>query len=165
MRSLRHLQDELDKFGGISGLKVNTAKSEIYPIRISPEEKLKISATYPFRWVSSSWRYLGVQIPVDLLKLLQVNYHPMLEEIKTKLRHCHKTVLSWPDKMHIVRTFVFPKFLFLFRTLPIHIPPSEFWKWQKVLSDFIWGFKCHRIVFSKLTRPLSLGGLKFTCLE
>lgn len=60
---------------------------------------------------------------------------------------------------------MFPRFLFLFRTPPIPIPLSELHRWQKLLSDFLWDYKHHRIAFNKLSRPLKFRGFNIPNLE
>lgn len=163
--SLKYLQEELDQFGELSGLRVNVAKSELFPIYISPSDKQALNTMFPYRWVTSTWRYLGVHIPVDLSKLLHANFDPIVEDIQSKLKHWHKNFLSWPDRIHLIKSFVFPKFLFLFRTLVIPLPDSVLRKWQKMLLDFLWAYKRHRIATSKLTRPTVLGGLNIPNLS
>lgn len=112
--SLPHLQAELDHFGAVSGLKVNFAKSELFPICISQPDRRIIASQFPYRWVTAQWRYLGVHIPTDLSTLLRVNFDPVMSEIQWKLKQRHKGLLSWPDRIHLVKSFVFPKLLFLF---------------------------------------------------
>lgn len=156
--SLHHLQTELVRFGEVLGLKVNAVKSEVFPIHVTQEDRQNIEQMFPYRWVTTVWRYLGVRIPTDLSKLLQVNFDPVLSDIRCKLKRWHKGFLPWPDRIHLVKSFVFPKILFPFRTSPIHIPDHTIRTWQKTLSDFLWAYKHHRIASSKMVRPIQLGG-------
>lgn len=80
-------------------------------------------------------------------------YNPMVHEIQIKLKCWHKTFLSWTGRIHLVKSFIFPKFLFLFRTLAIPIPHLTLNKWQQTLSGFLWAFKHHRIKNVILMRP------------
>lgn len=122
-------------------------------------DKALISAAFPYEWVMSTWRHLGIIIPTVLTKLSQVNFQPLVEELCGKLNSWCKVVLSWPDRVYLVKSFIFPKCLYLFHTLPVWIPRSTLNKWQQILADFLWAYKRHRIAAPKMMRPTSLGGL------
>lgn len=58
-----------------------------------------------------------------------------------------------------------PKFLYIFRNTPVHIPVSFFHRLDGVVSSFICGGKTPRIAKRKLQLPLSSGGLALPCFR
>lgn len=48
----------------------------------------------------------------------------------------HKLGLPWKDRIHLIKNFIFPKFLFFFR--PINIPPILLKRWQALLNIKRW---------------------------
>lgn len=49
VQSLQNLQSLLNSFGELSGLKINTTKSEIYPIYLSKSEKEDLNPNRPWQ--------------------------------------------------------------------------------------------------------------------
>lgn len=62
--SLKALENLLFNFGQISGLKVNTQKTLLYPINISDTLCNDLKQTFSFKWVTDSLPYLGICIPL-----------------------------------------------------------------------------------------------------
>lgn len=58
----------------------------------------------------------------------------------------------------MVKTVIFPQFLFLFQALPIDIPLKSLRIWQKGLLDFIWSKSSRRISSLQLYKPGIKGG-------
>lgn len=123
----------LDSSNAISGLNINKEKSLIYPIFITKEEESILRDTFPYARVETSWRYLGVNIPLQFHRVNVEN----LDDLNSSGR---STLKSWSDSLHtcykciqIVKTMIFPKFLFLFRALPLIISPKLLRGWQSTL--------------------------------
>lgn len=68
-------------------------------------------------------------------------------------------LLSLVERIQIIKSFVLPKLLYVFRVLPIWLQSSCIIKWQKACVDFVWSHKIHRIAFKHMKRPLRLRGL------
>lgn len=64
---------------------------------------------------------------------------------------------SWFDRLELVKSILFPKFLFLFQTLLVEITLDTLRRWQALFTSFIWKNKRSRIGFHQLNKP-SLGG-------
>lgn len=93
---------------------------------------------------------LGVKIPLNLQHLYKLNFASLYSEIKQKLQEMTKQTYSWMERIDIIKSFIAPKFIFLFRTLPLKVPPSDLKLWQQALNNFIWNDKQHRISFRVL---------------
>lgn len=68
--------------------------------------------------------------------------NPTNVQKRTKMSKAHQTNetlnLQWPDRINIVKSFLFPNFLYLFRMLPICLHEANIRKWQTLFSIFIW---------------------------
>ena len=60
---------------------------------------------------------------------------------------------------------VLPRILYLFQSLPIEIPQTQFEEWHKKISRFIWGGKRPRIKYKTLQLPKEKGGLALPNLQ
>lgn len=100
-----------------------------------------------------------MEIPVHLQDLYKVNFGTLFRDTKQKLHEMSRRSYNWMDRINIIKTFITPKFLFLFRMLPIFIPNTDFHPWQKWFNDFLWANKHHRIPFRILRQTSKRGGL------
>lgn len=73
VNSLSAILDSLSQFGLVSGLKLNSSKSELFPISLSASVRQILKTNFPFCWTKQSWRHLGAQIPLDLNNLMSCN--------------------------------------------------------------------------------------------
>lgn len=144
-QSLLVLETLLLEFRKASGLSLNDTKSEIYPIFLQPNDYTDLQRLTPYRWITSTWRYLGVMIPVNIKNIYKVNFTDSFRSLAQSLASLSRHTFSWMDRIHIVKSFMLPKFLFLTRMLPLTIPKSDLQKWQSLLNRFIWDNKRHRI--------------------
>lgn len=60
-----------------------------------------------------------------------------------------------------MKSLVFPKYLFLFRTAPLGITAQLLQHWQQGLLDFVWQYKKHRLSKDLLCSSKQMGGLGF----
>lgn len=157
--SLKALHDVLHEFYKVSGLKMNFEKSDIFPIKMTQAERELLTPCFSFRWVHRKWTHLGIDIPLELQQLYALNFTRTVADIKQRLNAMKTHNYSWMDRLHVVKAFIFPKFLFLFRMLPIAIPQADLNSWQRLLNDFLWSNKCHRISFRILRQTARCGGM------
>lgn len=88
--SLKHSLRVFKDFAKVSSLKMNTHKSELYPIYSPVELKKFLEDTYPFQWTQNAWKYLGIQFPLNLDTIKKANYDNLIKSIQTQLK-------SWND--------------------------------------------------------------------
>lgn len=66
--------------------------------------------------------------------------------------------LSWFERISLIKSMVFPKYLFLFRTAPLDITASMLHSWQRTLLNFIWSYKKPRLSLHLLSASKLKGG-------
>lgn len=76
--SLPNLHAELDRYGALSGYKINTSKSEALPINIPESEITHLQSNFPYHWKRAFLKYLGIRITPKFATLYQENFPPPL---------------------------------------------------------------------------------------
>lgn len=157
--SLQEIYCILDTFQSISGLKTNKDKSLIYPITIDGLHKEALSKHFQCAWTKDVWKYLGVSIPINFSTFSKRNLEAVHSEVRSTLKSWNDKFMSLLERISAVRSFIFPKFLFLFRTAPLNITRSQLLSWQRTFMDFIWSFKKPRLPRRRLMASKAEGGL------
>lgn len=92
--SLPAIQLLLLDFQQASGLTVNQSKSLLFPIHLPLETSHWIKSCFKFPWVSSSWHYLGIDVPRNLADLKQLTHKILSQQISTLLKTFSNRFLS-----------------------------------------------------------------------
>lgn len=120
MSSLLVTEWLLDDFQVVSGLHVNKEKSLIYAMRVDTACQTSLAQTFSYIWAQGTWKYLGVTIPLNF-SFARRNLEKVNLEVKNPLRSWNDKNLTWFERISIIKTMIFPKYLFLFRTAPLGI--------------------------------------------
>lgn len=148
-QSLVHLFSLLDQYGSFSGYKLNVSKTQILSFNYSPSENVK--KRYNLSWEAESMRYLGVNIPADLSKLLSLNVLPLNNKIREDIRRWDLIpFLDFGSRIESVKMVILPRLLYLFQSLPLDIPDQQFQEWDKLISRYIWQGRRPRIKYQNL---------------
>lgn len=145
--SLPHVDSEFYNFGICSGLSVNFSKSTNFLIHLTQSKIQRIDSIHSYSWTRSTWHYLGIDVPLDLSQLFQVNFSPLLTTVSNLLKQWKDLNLTWPNKLTLIKSFILPCFLYFFCALPINISLRDLHKWQLKLNNFIWSNKKPRVRF------------------
>lgn len=122
--SVPHIVQALERFGKLSGYKLNFGKSECYPVN---DLALQIDdSALPFQMSRSGFKYLGINITRDMHHLFQENFSPLIEKVKLDLKKWNSLHLSLAGKVNCIKMNVLPKFLYLFQCIPLYLPKSFF---------------------------------------
>lgn len=157
------LMDTLDKYGTISGYKLNIEKTQVLTFNYVPPDHL--SKKYDLRWDADYIKYLGVNIPKDIKRLVDLNYIPLNNNIRADLqRWTLIPFLSLNSKVESIRMNILPRLLYLFQALPAEVPTNQFIEWDKLISRFLWQGKKPRIRYKTLQLSKEKGGLNLPCL-
>lgn len=163
--SLRAIEDLLEEFRNVLGLNVNTDKSLIYPLTVTLQREEIIKTKYNFGWVKDHWKYLGVRIPLDFTWFSKLNLESVHKSVQESLKLWNNKMLSWSDRIQLVKTMIFPKFLYLFRTAPLGVTSKLLQEWQRSLLDFVWQYKKPRLSKDLMCSLKQSGGLGLPDLE
>uniref|UniRef100_A0A3B5R8R9 Reverse transcriptase domain-containing protein n=1 Tax=Xiphophorus maculatus TaxID=8083 RepID=A0A3B5R8R9_XIPMA len=104
------LIDYVNKFGKISGYKVNYVKSEIMPLNAC--DKGEPAFIKPFRWDPTGLKYLGIRITPRISQLYPENINPMIIHIKDKLVKWKKLPISFLGRVNLIKMIIFPKLIY-----------------------------------------------------
>ena len=126
-----------DSFHYLSGYKLNVTKTQVLPINYTPPQA--IQQAYKFKWKTKAIKYLGVSISSDITQLYKINYWTLNQEIQKDMDRWSILTLDFSSRIEIIRVNILPRILYLFQSLPIEIPTSQFKEWNKKFSRFIWG--------------------------
>lgn len=155
--SLPALADLLEAYGSISGYKVNRAKSIIMPLNSFADVMPQLNI--PFSWNDTSLTYLGLQISNKLDQTFMLNYGPLLKVVGQELDRWKTLPISLIGRVNCIKMSVLPRFLYLFRTLPCHVPQSFFKHLNSLITTFLWQGKPARIKLKVLCLNPCEGGL------
>lgn len=109
--------------------------------------------------MQDAWKYLGVLIPIEFSTFSYKNLKAVNSEVKRILKEWNDKNMFWFERISAVKSFIFPKYLFLFWTAPLSITQSLLNSWQSSLTDFMWSFKRPKLSRQLLTATRASGGL------
>ena len=157
------LMETLEEFGALSGYRLNVDKTQVISLNYTPPPDLV--RKYDLKWDSESIRYLGIVLPKDISKLRELNYDPLVEQIKLDVaRWSLLPFLSLSSRIDTLKMNILPRLLYLFQSIPVEVPRTQFKEWDKMLSKFIWQNKRPRVRYKTLQLNRDLGGLGVPCL-
>lgn len=113
--------------------------------------------SFSFRRNAMALKYLGTFIPPRLKQTYARSFPPLLNRVRALLSKWHQGLFSWFGRCNIIKMTILPKFLYLFQTLPIHIPPEFFKQINTLIINFIWAYKRPRLQRQLMTMPKQYG--------
>ncbi|XP_062909313.1 uncharacterized protein LOC134349231 [Mobula hypostoma] len=132
-------------------------------LNYTPSKKLQ--DTCDLKWEAKSLKYLGITLPKDLSTLSQVNYGPLISEMKADMHRWNLIpFLSLNSRINTIKMNILPRLLYLFRILPVEVDDNQFREWDKWISHFIWQGKKPRIRYNTLQLGKEGGGMVLPCL-
>lgn len=158
LTSLPNICKLLDKFGTISGLKVNFAKSMALNVNLPEHLGARLKEQFRFVWSDRVIPYLRINLNASIDHLYRANFPPIYRKLEEDLTGT-KLGLSWLGRVNSVKMTLLPRILYLFRSLPIPIPKDQLQKFQSKIIKFIWGAKGHRIARETLFQARNKGGV------
>ena len=161
--SIPRLMCLIKTYNSYSGYKLNIQKTQTltFNYTLHPDIKKK----YNFKWDSSTIKYLGINLAKDMSKLSEINYGPINKAVKSDISRWTMLPLDMSNRIEIIKMNVLPRFLYLFQSLPLEIPPKQFDEWEGWISRFIWNGKRQRVQFKTLQFKKERGGRALPCLQ
>ena len=157
------LMGVLETYGSYSGYTLNVNKTQVLTFNYNPTQDY--ITKYNFNWYSSHIKYLGVNLPKDLSQLFDVNYKGATRKMYDDLDRWSVLPLDLGGRIRAIKMVILPRLLYLFLSLPVEIPLTQFREWDKHISRFIWDKKRPRGKFSTLQLPRERGGMSLPSLR
>uniref|UniRef100_A0A669B572 Reverse transcriptase domain-containing protein n=1 Tax=Oreochromis niloticus TaxID=8128 RepID=A0A669B572_ORENI len=162
-RSLPKLWLKMQMFGELSGYKINIQKTQSITYNYVPTTKIKSMSK--FNWNNKIIKYLGIKIPKTLTEIYELNYSPITRELKENIQRWSLLPLDLYNRIDLIKMNILPPLLFLFQSIPVHIPVKQFALWNRMISGFIWKGRKPRVRYITLQLPRERGGLSLPNLE
>uniref|UniRef100_A0A669AV81 Reverse transcriptase domain-containing protein n=1 Tax=Oreochromis niloticus TaxID=8128 RepID=A0A669AV81_ORENI len=153
----------LKYFGKNSGYKLNILKTQVLRLNYFPKDS--IQNEYKLKWDSNKMKYLGVYLTSEISTLYEANYVKISNTIQKDLIKWAPLVMDLSSRIEAIKMNVLPRLLYLFTSLPVHIPDAQFVRWDKLVSRFIWKGVKPRIRFKILQLRKEKGGLALPNLK
>ena len=153
--SILHLLNMLEKFRSISGLQVNTSKTEALWLGCWKDRR---DTPFNFKWPEDPICALGVFFSYNTLKADKLNFDDKLRSMEKILNIWKCRRLTLIGKINIVKTLALSKLIFNSSNLylPLHVIDAA----NKMIFDFIWEGKPPKIKKSTIIGEKANGGLK-----
>ena len=159
--SITTIQNILNIFGDLSGLRINHSKSRIL---FSPNTleftKNSITRTLNIQGTRDLGKYLG--FPLSVKKATAKTFHFLLEKIQSKLQGWKANLLSFAGRKTIIQQCISSIPTYFFQAA--HIPKKICDAIDREQKNFLWGStegkkKLHLIKWETVTLPKKEGGL------
>ena len=157
--SLQAALNTLEVFGNLSGLKINTDKTQIVWIGKKRGSKEKLNVPCKLIWGATHFKILGIQMSTNLNSVVDINYNNIIEKLGNSLESWKKRYLTTYGKITVVKTFIISKFIHLFTSIP-NPDKSILNKINNMIFKFIWDGKPDKIKRSTIISNPMEGGLK-----
>ncbi|KAL0305148.1 UNVERIFIED_CONTAM: hypothetical protein Scaly_2995400 [Sesamum calycinum] len=138
--SIRILMECLQEFRDVSGLAVNTAKSNIFTAGIQNDTLDEALAMTEFARGHMPVRYLG--IPLAAQRLSVTDYSPLVDQIAGCIRKWMAKSLSFAGRLELIRSVIQGVECFWLQVFPLPMAVIE--KIHRLCRAFLWNSKQHR---------------------
>ena len=162
--SLDAILGSLKKYYYNSGMEINYNKTTLYRIGSLKYSMAQLYTQQDIKWTSENIVVLGVVIAQTDERLLELNYIPVFEKVKTILDTWANRGLSLIGRVSIVNTLVASQFIYKFTVLP-NIPSRIQKSIDVLISRFLWSEKKAKISLNNLQLLKKCGGLALCNLK
>ena len=158
--SVEQLLRLLDEFKSISGLEINTSKTEAMWLGCWID---KIRTPFNFKWLKDPICALGIYFSYNTEHANKLNFEEKINNLEKTLNGWKQRKLTLLGRINIVKTLGLSKLIYNASVLPI---PKHFVKEiNKISFNFIWEGKPAKVKRSTIIREKKCGGLKMLDFE
>ncbi|GFS33342.1 hypothetical protein Acr_00g0027830 [Actinidia rufa] len=164
--SVKLSMDCLSQFGDISGLLINTNKSNVFMVGINSTDMAEIKTITGFRMGKFPFRYLG--IPVAATRLTIEQFRPLTAKISEYISAWAGATLSYAGRSELIRSVIQGLKCFWLSILPISVGVRD--KIVALCRNFLWLGKAASpkkplVAWKDVCKPKSEGDLGFIDLN
>lgn len=145
----------INEFDLFSEYKINYNKSEALPLGDYGDWATPVS--FPFRWSTSGFTYLGIRVSADTKELYKLNFKATLTSVKSDLNRWFDLPLSWMGRISLIKMNVLLRILYPMQMLPLKINRRVILDTEGFLSKCIWHGKKSRLKMKTLQLPIVRG--------
>ena len=158
--SILRLLKLLDEFKQVSGLKINTEKTEAMWLGAW---KNRTEKPFGFKWPHEPILALGVYFSYDLERANVLNFEEKITTLEKTLNNWKQRKLTLMGKINIVKTLGLSKLIYSASLLSI--PKGLIEKINKIIFNFIWDNKPAKIKRKTIIAEKKCGGLRMVDFE
>ena len=150
--------DTIEKYGRVSGLFLNTDKTQAIWLGSKRRSQIKYMPHLKIVWNPSQFKILGVWFTQDLKDCETINYNEKFFEVKALFNTWSKRLITPLGRVAILKSLILSKLVHLWILLPD--PPDDFVNnLQKMCFRFIWNNKQDKISRKTAVKSVKSGGL------
>ena len=163
-KTLKESMSTIDKFGLISGLRLNISKSQAIWLGSKSGSDETLCEDLEIKWENKEFKLLGITFTKNLDDMVSCNYNSKIKSIKKLLASWMRRDLTPIGKITVIKTLALPKLIHLFSALPD--PNKQLVdEINKIFFKFIWGYKVERLKRNTIVSNYDEGGLNMVHLS
>lgn len=135
----------IQKFGDYSGFRINWKKSSLFSI----DEGVDVPLGSPIP-LSTSFRYLGIEIQLPISKFLEANLSPIVGKFREKVQRWQNLPITLMGRINLFKMIFLPKFLYILSNSPVFVT-------LQVFCRFLVGIQSSQGLFNDLETTSYVG--------
>ena len=157
-KSLSEALKTLESFGKLSGLKLNSKKTEALWIGSHAGSNATICSEYNFNWKTLKVKVLGVWFSIHPEVTANLNFQEKIEKIQNCLGTWALLRLSLIGNISVIKSLVVPQIIHILS--PLQSNPQIINEINVLFFNFLWNGKGDKIKRDVVVRDYPDGGLK-----
>ena len=150
--------DTIERFGSVSGLKLNNTKTEALWIGSMAGKKEKLFPEKNFKWAENKVKVLGVRISTDPNTTLNLNYREKADKIRNVLSCWRYQRLTLMGKILVIKSLAASQLTYILA--PLATNHEIIRKINDLFYSYLWNNKGDNIKRSVIISEYEKGGLK-----
>ena len=158
LKSLQRSLYMLERFGEISGLRVNWEKTEVLWIGSFKGSKQIFCPEKNLTWANSKVKSLGVWFCVDQEEGPKKNYEEKALNVANALNNWHNKRLTLIGKIAIIKALAASQMVYVMSSMPSYVKSLK--EVNDLIFKFLWDNKGDKIKRTEMIADYQDGGLK-----
>lgn len=109
-------------------------------------------------WSEKGITYLGITLTNSISTLVKTNLNILITKLEKQLRDMANKEISWLGRIAAYKMLILPQILYIFRTIPLHIPQFYLNHLSRLGWKYIWEGKKARCPRNNLISHRKVGG-------